>query len=261
MAPGSSFHAPPPPSLPSGCGALQVPPVVPSTSQSCQTLIGPSLMGSCLSPLTSSASQSHCSASQSHLSASRCPKVPSRQLPMLPSPSQLSPLSLCIPLSPVHPSRCHSLSPPTLPHPLTPPPPPPIRPLPTAFWLLTRTMASGAAEPQRRSFETLRVMPVQGRVLHVELNRPEKRNAMNGAFWRYPPSTPPPPPQTNLTPTPPLPPPSGLFLSAVPAGRWWSASRTSARTRRATPSSSQARGPSSQPVRGGVWDPHICRTH
>lgn len=52
------------------------------------------------------------------------------------------------------------------------------------FWLLTRTMASGAAEPQRRSFETLRVMPVQGRVLHVELNRPEKRNAMNVAFWR-----------------------------------------------------------------------------
>ncbi|XP_010714656.1 delta(3,5)-Delta(2,4)-dienoyl-CoA isomerase, mitochondrial-like [Meleagris gallopavo] len=45
-------------------------------------------------------------------------------------------------------------------------------------------MASGAAEPKRRSFETLRVMPVQEHVLHVELNRPEKRNAMNIAFWR-----------------------------------------------------------------------------
>lgn len=213
MAPGSSFHAPPPPSLPSDCGALQVPPVVPSTSHSRQTLIGPSLMGSCLSPLISSASQSHCSASQSHLSALRCPKVPSRQLPMLPSPSQLSPLSLCIPLparwlpSLPSPSQQMPFSLPPNSSPSPDPPPSPIRPLPTAFWLLTRTMASGAAEPQRRSFETLRVMPVQGRVLHVELNRPEKRNAMNVAFWRYPPSTPPPPPQTNLTPTPPPHPP------------------------------------------------------
>ncbi|NXC45730.1 ECH1 protein, partial [Penelope pileata] len=47
-------------------------------------------------------------------------------------------------------------------------------------------MASEAAEPrpQRRSFETLRVTPERDRVLHVELNRPEKRNAMNVAFWR-----------------------------------------------------------------------------
>lgn len=110
--------------------------------------------------------------------------------PTLPSPSQQMPFSL-----------------PPNSSPSPDPPPSPIRPLPTAFWLLTRTMASGAAEPQRRSFETLRVMPVQGRVLHVELNRPEKRNAMNVAFWRYPPSTPPPPPQTNLTPTPPPHPP------------------------------------------------------
>ncbi|KAF1590032.1 Delta(3,5)-Delta(2,4)-dienoyl-CoA isomerase, mitochondrial, partial [Eudyptes moseleyi] len=35
-----------------------------------------------------------------------------------------------------------------------------------------------------RSFETLRVTPEGDRVLHVELHRPEKRNAMNAAFWR-----------------------------------------------------------------------------
>ncbi|OXB52580.1 hypothetical protein ASZ78_009655 [Callipepla squamata] len=41
-------------------------------------------------------------------------------------------------------------------------------------------MASGAA----LSFETLRVTSARDHVLHVELNRPEKRNAMNVAFWR-----------------------------------------------------------------------------
>ncbi|NWX46453.1 ECH1 protein, partial [Steatornis caripensis] len=35
-----------------------------------------------------------------------------------------------------------------------------------------------------RSFETLRVTPEREHVLHVELHRPEKRNAMNRAFWR-----------------------------------------------------------------------------
>ncbi|XP_009468567.1 PREDICTED: delta(3,5)-Delta(2,4)-dienoyl-CoA isomerase, mitochondrial [Nipponia nippon] len=35
-----------------------------------------------------------------------------------------------------------------------------------------------------RSFETLRVTPERDHVLHVELHRPEKRNAMNAAFWR-----------------------------------------------------------------------------
>jgi len=32
-------------------------------------------------------------------------------------------------------------------------------------------------------FETLRVTPVSEYVYHVEINRPEKRNAMNKAFW------------------------------------------------------------------------------
>ncbi|NXS93513.1 ECH1 protein, partial [Jacana jacana] len=37
----------------------------------------------------------------------------------------------------------------------------------------------------RGGFTTLRVTPEgDGRILHVELNRPEKRNAMNAAFWR-----------------------------------------------------------------------------
>ncbi|KAL8219863.1 UNVERIFIED_CONTAM: putative enoyl CoA hydratase, partial [Gekko kuhli] len=34
------------------------------------------------------------------------------------------------------------------------------------------------------SYETLKVERVREKVLHVELNRPEKRNAMNAAFWR-----------------------------------------------------------------------------
>lgn len=34
------------------------------------------------------------------------------------------------------------------------------------------------------TFETLKVERVRDQVLHVELNRPEKRNAMNAAFWR-----------------------------------------------------------------------------
>lgn len=41
-----------------------------------------------------------------------------------------------------------------------------------------------AAPKPLPQFETLRVTPIEGRVLHVELNRPEKRNAMNVAFWR-----------------------------------------------------------------------------
>ncbi|XP_040977826.1 delta(3,5)-Delta(2,4)-dienoyl-CoA isomerase, mitochondrial-like isoform X1 [Aquila chrysaetos chrysaetos] len=34
------------------------------------------------------------------------------------------------------------------------------------------------------SFEMLRVMLEQDRILHVELHHPEKRNAMNMTFWR-----------------------------------------------------------------------------
>jgi len=34
------------------------------------------------------------------------------------------------------------------------------------------------------SFETLAVSKPHEHVIHVELNRPEKRNAMNKAFWR-----------------------------------------------------------------------------
>ncbi|XP_069500309.1 delta(3,5)-Delta(2,4)-dienoyl-CoA isomerase, mitochondrial isoform X3 [Ambystoma mexicanum] len=34
------------------------------------------------------------------------------------------------------------------------------------------------------TYETLKVSQARDKVLHVELNRPEKRNAMNQAFWR-----------------------------------------------------------------------------
>ncbi|XP_013930869.1 PREDICTED: delta(3,5)-Delta(2,4)-dienoyl-CoA isomerase, mitochondrial-like, partial [Thamnophis sirtalis] len=34
------------------------------------------------------------------------------------------------------------------------------------------------------AYETLKLERVREKVLHVELNRPEKRNAMNVAFWR-----------------------------------------------------------------------------
>ncbi|XP_074877574.1 delta(3,5)-Delta(2,4)-dienoyl-CoA isomerase, mitochondrial [Buteo buteo] len=49
-----------------------------------------------------------------------------------------------------------------------------------------RLMSAKAAERRSpgRSFETLRVTSERDHVLHVELHRPEKRNAMNVAFWR-----------------------------------------------------------------------------
>ncbi|KAM9270732.1 delta(3,5)-Delta(2,4)-dienoyl-CoA isomerase, mitochondrial [Cariama cristata] len=49
-----------------------------------------------------------------------------------------------------------------------------------------RLMSAETAERRSpgRSFETLRVTPEREHVLHVELHRPEKRNAMNVAFWR-----------------------------------------------------------------------------
>ncbi|XP_034767191.1 delta(3,5)-Delta(2,4)-dienoyl-CoA isomerase, mitochondrial [Acipenser ruthenus] len=49
-----------------------------------------------------------------------------------------------------------------------------------------RAMSSGAgsgASPSH-TYETLRVSQPRESVIHVELHRPEKRNAMNQAFWR-----------------------------------------------------------------------------
>ncbi|XP_006901175.1 PREDICTED: delta(3,5)-Delta(2,4)-dienoyl-CoA isomerase, mitochondrial [Elephantulus edwardii] len=40
------------------------------------------------------------------------------------------------------------------------------------------------AETPDHSYESLRVTSAHKHVLHVQLNRPEKRNAMNRAFWR-----------------------------------------------------------------------------
>ena len=44
------------------------------------------------------------------------------------------------------------------------------------------SMSSAAVAPP--SFETLVVSQPAEHVYHVELNRPEKRNAMNDTFWR-----------------------------------------------------------------------------
>ncbi|KAK2490750.1 hypothetical protein MC885_013936 [Smutsia gigantea] len=41
-----------------------------------------------------------------------------------------------------------------------------------------------SSEAPDHSYESLRVTAAQRHVLHVQLNRPEKRNAMNRAFWR-----------------------------------------------------------------------------
>lgn len=49
-------------------------------------------------------------------------------------------------------------------------------------------MRLAASQPEKRdyldSYETLKLTRVRDKVLHVELNRPDKRNAMNAAFWR-----------------------------------------------------------------------------
>ncbi|XP_037675935.1 delta(3,5)-Delta(2,4)-dienoyl-CoA isomerase, mitochondrial isoform X3 [Choloepus didactylus] len=42
---------------------------------------------------------------------------------------------------------------------------------------------ASASEAPEHSYESLRVTSVQRHLLHVQLNRPEKRNAMNKAFW------------------------------------------------------------------------------
>ncbi|XP_074872382.1 delta(3,5)-Delta(2,4)-dienoyl-CoA isomerase, mitochondrial-like isoform X4 [Carettochelys insculpta] len=55
-----------------------------------------------------------------------------------------------------------------------------IRPL-----LSFRAMSSAPGQPHAsHNYETLKVSQAQEKVLHVELNRPEKRNAMNAVFWR-----------------------------------------------------------------------------
>ncbi|XP_053124761.1 delta(3,5)-Delta(2,4)-dienoyl-CoA isomerase, mitochondrial [Hemicordylus capensis] len=52
-------------------------------------------------------------------------------------------------------------------------------------WLGLRQMSS---QQEKRdyldSYETLKLTRVRDKVMHVELNRPDKRNAMNAAFWR-----------------------------------------------------------------------------
>ncbi|KAI0241883.1 Delta(3,5)-Delta(2,4)-dienoyl-CoA isomerase, mitochondrial [Lamellibrachia satsuma] len=57
--------------------------------------------------------------------------------------------------------------------------------------MATRAMSTEAASKtsdtpnmENYNFETLKVTQPKDFVLHVELNRPEKRNAMNTAFWR-----------------------------------------------------------------------------
>lgn len=68
-----------------------------------------------------------------------------------------------------------------------------IAPTHLGFNLNLRPLGSSAQEEASRAapskapdhnYETLRVTVAQRHVLHVELNRPEKRNAMNKAFWR-----------------------------------------------------------------------------
>ncbi|KAK2181803.1 hypothetical protein NP493_375g01048 [Ridgeia piscesae] len=46
------------------------------------------------------------------------------------------------------------------------------------------TQAANSTDMENYTFETLKVTRPKDFVLHVELNRPEKRNSMNEAFWR-----------------------------------------------------------------------------
>ena len=47
------------------------------------------------------------------------------------------------------------------------------------------TLLRAMSSPATYQFETLKVTRPKDFVVHVELNRPEKRNAMNQAFWRW----------------------------------------------------------------------------
>ncbi|XP_036988777.2 delta(3,5)-Delta(2,4)-dienoyl-CoA isomerase, mitochondrial isoform X2 [Artibeus jamaicensis] len=46
------------------------------------------------------------------------------------------------------------------------------------------TSRAAPSEAPHHNYESLRVTAAQKHILHVQLNRPEKRNAMNKAFWR-----------------------------------------------------------------------------
>uniref|UniRef100_A0A8C0S6G9 Mitogen-activated protein kinase kinase kinase kinase 1 n=2 Tax=Canis lupus familiaris TaxID=9615 RepID=A0A8C0S6G9_CANLF len=68
-----------------------------------------------------------------------------------------------------------------------------VAPTPQGLSLCLRPLSSAAqdeastAAPREapgHSYESLRVTAAQKHILHVQLNRPEKRNAMNKAFWR-----------------------------------------------------------------------------
>lgn len=60
------------------------------------------------------------------------------------------------------------------------------------FNISLRSLSSSAQEASKRTpeevsdhnYESIQVTSAQKHVLHVQLNRPEKRNAMNRAFWR-----------------------------------------------------------------------------
>nr|KAF6409691.1 enoyl-CoA hydratase 1 [Rousettus aegyptiacus] len=56
-----------------------------------------------------------------------------------------------------------------------------LRPMSSSAQDASRAAPSKASD---HNYESLRVTAAQRHVLHVELNRPEKRNAMNKAFWR-----------------------------------------------------------------------------
>ncbi|XP_049642601.1 delta(3,5)-Delta(2,4)-dienoyl-CoA isomerase, mitochondrial [Suncus etruscus] len=60
---------------------------------------------------------------------------------------------------------------------------PSFRPLSSA---VSQEAASGEtpSEAPGHSYESLKVTSARKHILHVQLNRPEKRNAMNRAFWR-----------------------------------------------------------------------------
>ncbi|XP_044523343.1 delta(3,5)-Delta(2,4)-dienoyl-CoA isomerase, mitochondrial [Gracilinanus agilis] len=48
----------------------------------------------------------------------------------------------------------------------------------------SQELAQSQSQAQDHNYESLKVTPVGDHVLHVQMNRPEKRNAMNRAFWR-----------------------------------------------------------------------------
>ncbi|XP_007491846.1 delta(3,5)-Delta(2,4)-dienoyl-CoA isomerase, mitochondrial [Monodelphis domestica] len=49
---------------------------------------------------------------------------------------------------------------------------------------LSSSQELAQSQAQDQDYESLKVTPVGEHVLHVQMNRPEKRNAMNRAFWR-----------------------------------------------------------------------------